>query len=154
MDRLAGHCDLSHQDILVGEEHYIVEPSIGKYTQLQFKTSQYQDEIEKLVKSIYGDIPFSIKKKVSQVEINIADYWSYLGALNKIKSKYQMTCQSKDLVTKIIEILRKKNQPDNEKVFLKDMEEIGLLHPEGSTPRMLLDKFLETDNSKLLTCPE
>ena len=35
-DNLVGSCDITHENILVNEEHYIVLPLIGNNTNLQF----------------------------------------------------------------------------------------------------------------------
>jgi len=141
-DNLVGGCDISHQNILVNEEHYVVLPLIGRNTNLQFKLNISKQQIETFCKDIYQNISFSITKTVNDKAIDINELRLFIGDLARLYPTYKIIYNYPLVLNQILILLQKETLSSQEKKFISDMEDVGILYKKSTSNRKILDNII------------
>lgn len=141
-DNLVGSCDITHENILVNEEHYIVLPLIGNNTNLQFKLSVSRDKIRTFCQSIYQNIPFTIEKTINPDAIKLNELTLFINNLKSLSLKYEMIYNYPIVLNKVLKLLQKKILTLEEKDFITDMEDAGILYKQSTNNRFILEESI------------
>ena len=145
---ISGTCDLSQRYIYVGETCHVAHPPFGPHTELQFNLDIPIDEINDYCKSIYGEIQFEIREEKMENGLKIDELREFIKSLHELNEKY-MKINLLDLCTvlrKIVELLKKLNLSEEDKEFMKDMENIGNLYKPGTPERIVLNNYFKKDS--------
>lgn len=145
---LSGTCDLSQRYIYVGEICHVAHPPFGPHTELQFKLDIPIEEINEYCKSIYHEIQFEIREKKMENGIKKDELFEFIKSLHQLNEKY-IKINLLDLCTvlrKIVKLLKKSNLLEEEKKFMKDMENIGNLYKTGTPERIILNNTFIKDS--------
>lgn len=147
---IVGVCDITQIIINVSEKHYIVNPPFGINTQLQFYYDTPKYMMDDFCDSIYGDIPYKIESTINNKAIDINELRNFIEKLHILKNKYDFIYQLPIVLRKIVNVVSKNNLTHEEKIFIKDVEDAGLLYKTGTSERKSLYPYKVRNRSRLL----
>ena len=147
---IVGVCDITQRNIEVSEKHYIVNPPFGIHTQLQFKDDISYKIIDEFCKSIYRDIPYKIESTVNHKPIVYGELMGFIQKLHQLHEKYDFIYQLPIVLKKIVNVVSKNNLTGEEKGFIEDVEDAGLLYKTGTSERKSLYPYKVRNRKRLL----